>query len=190
MAAAAAASKPSRIANQAHIRNFSIIAQPNPTMGVDAGDRIRELTHTVRPTLDARAGARTRGIEASAGSRQGAGGCAVLRVRADGKTYQLHMIDTPGHVDFTYEYRVRWRRRGRSVVVDASQGVAGADGRQHYLAVSSRGSSDPCLNKSISQAPEPERVADGGSGPARRAADNVRRISAKTGDGVTDVLAS
>jgi GTP-binding protein LepA len=107
----------------------------------------------------------------------------------DGQTYQLHLIDTPGHVDFTYEVsRSLAACEGALLVVDASQGVEAQTVANTYLAVESGLELIPCLNKVDLPGAEPERVAEEVADLLGEPADQVRRISAKTGEGITDVL--
>jgi GTP-binding protein LepA len=107
----------------------------------------------------------------------------------NGETYQLHLIDTPGHVDFTYEVsRSLAACEGALLVVDASQGVEAQTVANTYLAIESGLELIPCLNKVDLPGAEPERVAAEVSDLLGEPADQVRRISAKTGVGVTEVL--
>jgi GTP-binding protein LepA len=107
----------------------------------------------------------------------------------DGQAYQLHLIDTPGHVDFTYEVsRSLAACEGALLVVDASQGVEAQTVANTYLAVESGLELIPCLNKIDLPGAEPERVAEEVADLLGEAPDEVRRISAKTGDGVRDIL--
>ena len=107
----------------------------------------------------------------------------------DGETYQLQLIDTPGHVDFTYEVsRSLEACEGALLVVDASQGVEAQTVANTYLAVESGLELIPCLNKVDLPGAEPERVAEEVADLLGEPADSVRRISAKTGEGVTAVL--
>jgi GTP-binding protein LepA len=107
----------------------------------------------------------------------------------DGQTYQLQLIDTPGHVDFTYEVsRSLAACEGALLVVDASQGVEAQTVANTYLAVESGLELIPCLNKVDLPGAEPERVAEEVADLLGEPAASVRRISAKTGEGVTSVL--
>ncbi len=107
----------------------------------------------------------------------------------DGRTYQLQLIDTPGHVDFTYEVsRSLAACEGALLVVDASQGVEAQTVANTYLAVESGLELIPCLNKVDLPGAEPERVAAEIAELLGEPADDVLRISAKTGAGVADVL--
>ena len=107
----------------------------------------------------------------------------------DGETYQLQLIDTPGHVDFTYEVsRSLAACEGALLVVDASQGVEAQTVANTYLAIESGLELIPCLNKVDLPGAEPERVAEEISELIGEPADDVLRISAKTGEGVSEVL--
>jgi GTP-binding protein LepA len=107
----------------------------------------------------------------------------------DGQTYQLQLIDTPGHVDFTYEVsRSLAACEGALLVVDASQGVEAQTVANTYLAVESGLELIPCLNKVDLPGAEPERVAEEVADLLGEPAETVKRISAKTGEGVTEVL--
>ena len=177
------------MADQAHIRNFSIIAHIDHGKSTLA-DRILELTHTVDPRamraqlLDSMELERERGITIKAQAVR-----VFYESPRDGQTYQLHLIDTPGHVDFTYEVsRSLAACEGALLVVDASQGVEAQTVANTYLAIESGLELIPCLNKVDLPGAEPERVAEEVAELLGEPADTVRRISAKTGEGVTDVL--
>ena len=107
----------------------------------------------------------------------------------DGEIYQLHLIDTPGHVDFTYEVsRSLAACEGALLVVDASQGVEAQTVANAYLAIDAGLELIPCMNKLDLPGADPERVAEEISDLIGEDPKLVRKISAKTGEGVTDVL--
>jgi len=113
----------------------------------------------------------------------------VLFESKDGEMYTLFLIDTPGHVDFTYEVsRSLAACEGALLVVDASQGVEAQTVANTYLAVDSGLELIPCLNKIDLPGAEPERVAIEVSELLGESPDGVRRLSAKTGEGITEVL--
>jgi GTP-binding protein LepA len=176
------------MADLAHIRNFSIIAHIDHGKSTLA-DRILEVTHTVDPRamraqlLDSMDLERERGITIKSQAVR------VFYEGRDGQAYQLHLIDTPGHVDFTYEVsRSLAACEGALLVVDASQGVEAQTVANTYLAIESGLELIPCLNKIDLPGAEPERVAAEIAELIGEPAEEVRRISAKTGDGVGDLL--
>jgi GTP-binding protein LepA len=107
----------------------------------------------------------------------------------DGETYHLHLIDTPGHVDFSYEVsRSLAACEGALLVVDASQGVEAQTVANTYAAVEAGLELIPVLNKVDLPSAEPERVAAEITDLVGGDPDEVLRISAKTGEGVEHVL--
>jgi GTP-binding protein LepA len=168
---------------QERIRNFSIIAHIDHGKSTLA-DRILELTETVsgremrEQVLDSMELERERGITIKAQA-----------VRVEWKGYQLNLIDTPGHVDFTYEVsRSLQACEGAVLVVDAAQGVEAQTVANAYLAIENDLELLPVLNKIDLPQANPDAVAMEVAELIGDDAANVLRMSAKTGEGVAEVL--
>ncbi len=171
-----------------HIRNFSIIAHIDHGKSTIADRFIhlcgglsdREMEHQVLDTMDIE---RERGITIKAQS-------VTLDYKArDGKTYQLNFIDTPGHVDFSYEVsRSLAACEGALLVVDAAQGVEAQSVANCYTAIEQGLEVIPVLNKMDLPQAEPERVAIEIEEIIGIDAVDAVRCSAKSGIGIEDVL--
>ncbi|RMD65424.1 MAG: elongation factor 4, partial [Alphaproteobacteria bacterium] len=172
----------------AHIRNFAIVAHIDHGKSTLA-DRLiqmcgglseREMREQVLDSMELE---RERGITIKAQTVR-------LRYTArDGRTYTLNLIDTPGHVDFSYEVsRSLAACEGSILLVDASQGVEAQTLANAYLAIEADHEVIPVLNKIDLPAAEPERVKEQIEEVIGLDASQALSVSAKTGAGVADVL--
>ena len=171
------------------IRNFSIIAH------IDHGkstlsDRLiefcgglskREMADQILDSMDIE---RERGITIKAQA-------VTLEYKENGKTYQLNFIDTPGHVDFTYEVsRSLYACEGALLVVDGSQGVEAQTLANCYTAVDHGLEVIPVINKIDLPQADPERVKKEIEDMIGLDASNAPLVSAKTGEGIPELLSA
>lgn len=173
-----------------HIRNFSIVAH------IDHGkstisDRILELTHTVderdmeSQLLDTMDIERERGITIKSNAVR------VSYDADDGETYQFNLIDTPGHVDFTYEVsRSLAACEGAVLVVDATQGVEAQTVSNATLAMNANLDIVPAINKIDLPSAHPDEVKIEIEDDLAIPADDAVCVSGKTGEGIHDLLES
>ncbi len=178
----------SAVSDLSHIRNFSIIAHidhgkstiADRFIQVCGGLSEREMAEQVLDSMDIE---RERGITIKAQS------VTLDYTAKDGKTYQLNFIDTPGHVDFSYEVsRSLAACEGALLVVDAGQGVEAQSVANCYTAIAQGLEVLPVLNKMDLPQAEPEKVIEEIEDIIGIDAQDAVRCSAKTGIGIDDIL--
>ena len=171
-----------------HIRNFSIVAH------IDHGkstisDRILELTRTVEERDMESQLLDTMDIERERGITIKSNAVRVMYDADDGETYQFNLIDTPGHVDFTYEVsRSLAACEGAVLVVDATQGVEAQTVSNASLAMNADLDIVPAINKIDLPSAHPEEVKVEIEDELAIPADDAVCVSGKTGEGIHDLL--
>lgn len=171
-----------------HIRNFSIVAH------IDHGkstisDRILELTRTVEERDMESQLLDTMDIERERGITIKSNAVRVMYDADDGGTYQFNLIDTPGHVDFTYEVsRSLAACEGAVLVVDATQGVEAQTVSNASLAMNADLDIVPAINKIDLPSAHPEEVKVEIEDELAIPADDAVCVSGKTGEGIHDLL--
>lgn len=171
-----------------HIRNFSIVAH------IDHGkstisDRILELTHTVEERDLTSQMLDSMDIEQERGITIKSNAVRVMYDADDGETYLFNLIDTPGHVDFTYEVsRSLAACEGAVLVVDATQGVEAQTVSNATLAMNAGLDIVPCINKIDLPSAHPEEVKQEIEEDLAIPAEDAVLVSGKTGEGIHDLL--
>ena len=171
-----------------HIRNFSIVAH------IDHGkstisDRILEFTRTVEERDMESQLLDTMDIERERGITIKSNAVRVMYDADDGETYQFNLIDTPGHVDFTYEVsRSLAACEGAVLVVDATQGVEAQTVSNASLAMNADLDIVPAINKIDLPSAHPEEVKVEIEDELAIPADDAVCVSGKTGEGIHDLL--
>ena len=175
---------------QQFIRNFSIIAHVYHGKSTLA-DRLLESTHTISERNMQAQALDTMDLERERGITIKMTAVRISYPASDGHTYQFNLIDTPGHVDFTYEVsRSLAACEGALLVVDAAQGVEAQTLANVNLAYQNNLALIPIINKIDLPAADPDRVAEEIESVLAIDASQAVRASAKMGIGITEILES
>ena len=173
---------------QDRLRNFSIIAHIDHGKSTLA-DRLLELTHAIDPRLMTSQVLDSMDLEREKGITIKARAVRLEHTAHDGQAYALNLIDTPGHVDFSYEVSHSLQAcEGAILVVDAAQGIEAQTLANVHLALREGLTIIPVLNKIDLQSAQPELVMDELENALAIPREEVLLVSAKEGTGVPELL--
>ena len=171
-----------------HIRNFSIIAHIDHGKSTLA-DRLLELTETVAERAMAAQLLDSMELEREKGITIKARAVRMSYAARDGRAYQLNLVDTPGHVDFTYEVsRTLAAVEGALLVVDAGEGIQAQTLANAYMALEQELAIIPVVNKIDLPVAQPQQVMRELVDVIGFSEDEILFLSAKTGEGVPELL--